>query len=144
VKAGQVQGDFGAFYRIFFETSTGSKAIEALCANAPRDLYYRTTAEQFFYDVWKNYKQNECSEEKIAERARDMYRKAKAQRLSKSPSVGQLKRMIRSKEKDLFERYRDAYFMYDLYPANKSRFPVTYREAETFAARLSPHATRIL
>lgn len=135
MKAGQVQGDFGAFYRTFFETLSGSKAVEALNANAPKGLYYLTTAERFFYNVWRRYKQVLCSEGKIAERARDMYRRAKTEHLPKSPSVGQLKRMIRSREKDLFERYRDIYFMYDLYPSNRSRFPVTHKEAEAYAAR---------
>lgn len=132
ISAGQIQCDFGAFYRIFFETSSGSKAIDVLTANASRGLYYMTSAEWFFYDVWKGYKKNLCSKKMIRKRAQDMYKKSKAMNLPKTPSIGQLKRMITKDEKSFFEKYRDKYFMYDLYSHNRSRFHVTYEEAEHY------------
>jgi len=64
-----------------------------------------------------------------------MYRKAKADRIARIPSVGQLKRKIRSMENEYFDRYRDTYFMYDLHPSNRDRFPVTYEKAESLRMR---------
>ncbi len=135
VKIGQLENGFPAFYRTFFESSSLTKAIEVLSASAPNNLYYRTTAERFFYDVWAGYKKTACSKQEIENRARRMYREAKSQDLPRIPSIGQLKRLIRSKESSLFENYRDTYFMYDINDSNRTRFPVTYKEAEAYASR---------
>jgi hypothetical protein len=88
-----------------------------------------------FYEVWVSYKKNQCTPQEIENRARRMYREAKAPKLPKTPSIGQLKRLIQSREKELFEKYRDIYFMYDLDETNRTRFPVTYKEAETYVSR---------
>jgi len=64
-----------------------------------------------------------------------MYRKAKSQQLPRTPSIGQLKRLLHSQEVPLFEKYRDTYFMYDIYESNRERFPVSYREAEKYSKR---------
>jgi hypothetical protein len=63
-----------------------------------------------------------------------MYRQAKSKILGARPSIGYLKRQIKSKEQSLFEKYRNTYFMYDLNASNRSRFPVTYKEAEARVA----------
>ena len=135
VKTGQVERGFVEFYRSFFESSSLKKAIEALNTNAPGNLYYRTSAQQFFYDVWAGYKNIHCSPQEIDNRARRMHREAKAQQLPRTPRIGQLKRLIRGHEKEFFEKYRDIYFMYDLDNTNRTRFPVSYKEAEAYASR---------
>ena len=135
VKTGQIESGLVEFYRSFFKSSLLKKAIEALNANVPGNLYYRTSAQQFFYDVWAGYKNIQCTPQEIDNRARRMYREAKAQQLPRTPSVGQLKRLIRGREKEFFEKYRDIYFMYDLDDTNRTRFPVTYEEAEAYASR---------
>ena len=59
-----------------------------------------------------------------------MRKKAKAdRRITKVPSIGYLKRKLKSSESGLFEKYRDTYFMFDRYPENSARFKVTYAEA---------------
>jgi hypothetical protein len=135
IAAGRVDVDFPAFYKTFFETGSLKSAIGALTSRAEKTLYYRTTAERFFYDVWAGYKASECSEEAIALRARRIFRRLKREGAPRVPSVGHIKRRFRSKERESFERYRDMYFMYDLFPGNRSRFPVSYKEAEDHAAR---------
>lgn len=135
VKTGQIEIGFIKFYRSFFESSSLKKAIETLNATAPGNLYYRTSALQFFYAVWVSYKNIYCTPQGIEIRARRMYREVKAKQLSKTPSIGQLKRLLRGREKETFEKYRDIYFMYDLNDANRTRFPVTYKEAEAYASR---------
>lgn len=137
ITIGEVEIDFPEFYRTFFETGSLKQSIDALTRHASSDLYFRTTAERFFYDVWASYKRNACSKEQIRQRARRMYREAKSQNLPKTPSIGQLKRLLKSKEKEevLFAKYRDNYFMYDIKASNRTRFPVTYKEAEAYASR---------
>lgn len=135
VTAGLLESGFPAFYRTFFELSSLKKAIEALNVSAPKNLYHRTSAERFFYDVWASYKRTFCTKQEVENRARRMYREVKSQGLPRTPSVGQLKRLIGSKEKSIFEKYRDIYFMYDIYESNRTRFPVTYDEVEAYASR---------
>ena len=68
----------------------------------------------------------------------DVYkiRKMKKQNTPNILSVGQIKRKLRSQESETFEKIRDNYFMYDIYEYNRKRFPVTYKEAESYANNL--------
>ena len=134
VTIGEIEKGFPSFYRTLFEQLSLKKAIETLNLSAP-NLYYKTSAERFFYDVWAKYKKEACSKEEIDKRVRKMYRIAKSKDLQRTPSIGQLKRLLRSKESTLFEKYRDTYFMYDIYDSNRTRFPVTYKKAEIYASR---------
>jgi hypothetical protein len=133
LSAEQVQVDFGKFYRTFFEVKSASAAIKTLNNGKPQDLYFMTTAQNWFFDVWRNYKTKQCTPGKIEERARAMYHKLKGDKLTRIPGIGSLKRRIKSSEEKLFNEYRDKYFMFDLFPGNRDRFPVSYREAEAYA-----------
>jgi len=137
ITTGEVESGFVEFYRAFFESSSLKKAIEALNTATSSNLYFRTTAQQFFYDVWVSYKKVQCTEQEIDNRARRMYIEieAKAKSLPRTPNIGQLKQLIRGSERELFEKYRGLYFMYDLDNTNRTRFPVTYEEAEEYASR---------
>ncbi len=55
--------------------------------------------------------------------------------MKRCTSIVQLKRDLRSSEfeSNEFEKFRDYYFMYDIYEVNKERFPVTYKDAEAYA-----------
>jgi hypothetical protein len=132
VQAGQVEMSFQTFYKTYFNTLSASEALKALNESA-NATYFITTAEQFYYAVWKGYKINYCSEEMIADRATHMFEIA-SKKIPNPPTVEQLKQMLSDtqKEKTLFEKYRDKFFIYDLYPSNRSRFPVTYEEAEKY------------
>lgn len=134
VKTHQLEAGFPAFYRTFLETSSMKMAIDTLNETVPNNPYYRTTAERFFYDVWASYKRIHCTKQEIEDRARKMYREAKTQKLPRNPSVGQLKRLILGGERELFEKCRDIYFMYDIYSSNRMRFPVTYTGAEAYVS----------
>lgn len=70
VTIGELEKGFPAFYRTFFESLSFNKAIEVLNSSAP-NLYYRTIAERFFYDVWASYKKKACSKEEIKKRVRN-------------------------------------------------------------------------
>lgn len=131
---GQIEYDFPAFYRAFFQNESITDALKALTSRAPSDLYYGKTAKRFFFEVWAGYKAKYCTEKMLQQRAKKMYRQAKALKNRRTPSVGYFKRHLKSNEANLFEEYRDKYFMYDLNPSNCDRFPVTYQEAEKFAS----------
>lgn len=130
VTAGEVEKGFIAFYKTFFETISLKDALIALQETASEGLYYRTTAERFFYEVWCLYKKTQCTKEELHNRAKKMRKEAKSQRLGKIPSIGCLKRLIKKQEPTSFDKYRDTYFMYDISSSTKERYPVTYKEAE--------------
>lgn len=131
----RVQADFGAFYKTMFKTLSPSEAIEALNSNAPTGLYFRTTAEGLFYKAWRLYKDEHCTEEQLRVRAKRMYRRAKNEGMNPLPSVGQLRRRLLRTEPASFNKFRDKYFMYDLFPEHATRFAVTYQTAGTRDAR---------
>jgi len=131
----RVQADFAAFYKTMFKTLSPSKAIEALNSNAPTGLYFRTTAEGLFYKAWRLYKDTHCTDEQLQVRAKRMYRRAKDEGMDPLPSVGHLKRRLLSTEPASFNKFRDKYFMYDLFPEHAARFAVTYQSAGTRSAR---------
>lgn len=130
VKVGEVEKGFIALYKTFFETGSLKNALVALQETAPEGLYYRTTAERFFYEVWCSYKQVQCTKAELEKRARRMRNAAKAQKIGKLPSIGYLKRFITKQEPILFDKYRDTYFLYDITDTTRERYPVTYKEAE--------------
>jgi hypothetical protein len=135
IKIGDVEADFPSFYRTFFSTRSLRQAVSALTSRASHSIYYRTTATKFFCEVWVGYKSIQCAPAQMHKRARSMYRELKARNLPKTPSVGRLKRLLASEEERQFNGFRDRYFMYDLHPLNRGRFPVTYKNGEANIAR---------
>lgn len=132
IGTGDLQRDFIAFYKTLFGTLSFDKAIKQLNPAGQKRRYFYTSAEDFFYAVWRGYKRAGCTVEALDKRARDIYRTVKANGMHRS--VGSIKRQIKSQELSSFDRYRDTYFMYDLYPENERRFVVTYEKAEAVAA----------
>lgn len=126
----EVQRAFTGFYQTFFNTLSLGEALSALDKETSSGLYYRTSAENFFYEVWSLYKTELCTKKALDDRARKLYRKLKKQNLASHPSVGQIKRTLQSREPEVFDKFRNTYFMYDLDVENKNRFPVTYGQAE--------------
>ena len=130
VEAGDVQASFGSFYGAIFRGEGASAAITALNTSNAGYRYYRTSAQEFFLKVWCQYQKHYVSKSKLQERARQMRKKAKREgQLINVPSIGKLKRRLKSSEQHYFEKYRDTYFMFDLYPENRKRFQITYSQA---------------
>ena len=135
VSVGEVEKDFGTFYRTLFSTGSPKVAMDALNKVSPQSLYFRTTAEEFFYRVWQNYKEKLCTPEKLKMRARRMRKRAKKLKISPLPKAAEFKKRLVRGEPDVFNKFRDCYFMCDLYPENLDRFSVTYEKAEAFNRR---------
>lgn len=130
VSAGEIETAFTSFYKTLFNTLSLEQALTALDQETSSGLYYRTSAEKFFYDVWSLYKTTLCTKEALEERARKLYQRLKKDKTASRSSVGQIKRTLQSREPEVFDKFRDTYFMYDLDKENRNRFPVTYTQAE--------------
>ena len=135
VSVGEVERDFGTFYRTLFSTGSPKTAMDELNKVASQDLYYRTTAEGFFYKVWQSYKEKLCTSGKLKVRARRMRKRAKRLKISPLPTAVEFKKRLVREEPGAFNKFRDCYFMCDLYPDNQDRFSVTYEKAEAFKCR---------
>lgn len=136
VLAGEIESSFTAFYKTFFETFSLGQALVALDQETSSGLYYKTTAEKFFYEVWSGYKTEFCTQEALDERARRLYRRLKKTNPASHISVGKIKRTFQSREPEIFDKFRNTYFMYDLDIENRNRFPVTYEQAEKKCKRI--------
>ena len=142
VKTGEVEKGFVAFYKAFFTSASLRDALIALQKTASEARYYRTTAERFFYEVWCSYKKLQCTPAELHNRARRMRKEAKLNGLNKLPSIGSLKRLIVNKDTELFEKYRDTYFLYDISKTTRERYPVTYKDAVNKCEELAKRPTR--
>ena len=140
IMSGDLEVDFKAFYQTFFATQSLRSAMDALTHGG--NVYYRATAESFFYDVWASYKRDHCTPGAIRCRAQKLYRKIKERGDIRVPGIASLERLIHSKEMEQFDKFRDTYFMYDLGEGNRYRFPVTYKKAEE-AANKALQPTRL-
>lgn len=137
VKAREVERVFPVFYKTFFKSQSLSEALKVLDTGASAGPYFRTTAERFFYTAWVSYKKNHCTKEQIEKRVWKMWIENVIIKKKRSPhaSIDQMKRHLGSSgfQSRVFEKCRDHYFMYDIDEANRNRFPVTYKEAESYA-----------
>jgi len=135
VSFGEVETHFGTFYRKLFSTGSPREAVDALNQVSRPGIYLRTTAEGFFYRVWRRYKEEQCTPRKLKARARRMRERAKAQKMGPLLKVSEFKERLIRQEPEEFNKFRDTYFMCDLYPENQHRFSVTYKKAEAFDDR---------
>lgn len=126
----ELEADFGRFYRALYSTSSPSKAIATLNEGIKENLYWRKTSEAFFLDVWARYKETYCTETVLAQRGHNMKEKAVARGLFPIKTEEEYAQILIDKEPVLFDKYRDIYFMYDLFEENRNRFPITYEQAE--------------
>jgi len=135
ISVGEVERDFRTFYQTLFSTGSPKAAMDALNSISSQDLYYKTTAEGFFYRVWQNYKEKFCTPGKLKMRARRIRKTLKSRKTSPLPTAVELKKRLAREEPDAFNKFRNCYFMCDLYPENQDRFSVTYEKAEAFKGR---------
>jgi hypothetical protein len=142
VKTREIEQGFIAFYKKFFSTSSLKEAFIELQEKAQKGLYYRTTAEHFFYEVWCGYKKYQCSKNEIHNRAKRMRKTAKSENINPIPSIGHLKRIIIKQEPVFFNKYRDTYFLYDISSSTRERYQVTYKLAQEKCKALTSRPSR--
>jgi hypothetical protein len=125
---------FGEFYKVLLSSGSGDKAITAM--NSVNDFnktkYIFMNAEAFFKKVYKSYMKNECNNSALQVRARRMRKLSLSFGATKKPSVGMMKRLLKRSQEDYFNKYKNQYFMIDLFPENSRRFTVDYKSVVDF------------
>ncbi len=122
--------DLLASYRTFYlnllTVLNGDAALSALRKVIDeRNLsFVFVSALDFFQKVYSGYLSEECTDKAYWRRAKRM---KKEQRLQ-GVILQDLVLMLKKQEPDAFQKFRDNFFMYDLYPENSVKFPITYND----------------
>lgn len=134
VLAGDVVKDFMAFYRHILNNRSFGRAAMAIAETNEGPLYYATNTEEIFLETWKGYRDNHCSKKALKTRALALIQRLRRANPDVAFQIGTIKKVLKEKEPEFFDKYRDAYFLYDIYPSNKVRFPITYQMALEYVA----------
>jgi hypothetical protein len=124
--AGELEKAYRALYLTLLSTKSPAKAVHAMDAATTPGLFWRTTSQGIFEKVWAGYKKEYCSAEALEVRAKRMRERLEQTSHTPLPTTDQLKSRLVNHEPKSFERFRDTFFMCDLFPEHSSRFPVEY------------------
>lgn len=125
VRPFELEQAYRAFYTTLLSTHSAASAVAAMNAKAEKGLFWRTTAQGLFEKAWTRYREEYSTPEAYRVRAERMQHRCRKPGGS-APSVARLQEMLISREPDAFERFRNNYFMLDLYPDHKERFAVQF------------------
>lgn len=132
--------DYGEFYNELLKSRDGDEAIRRLNRDRTGNevLYYFTTAESFFEQVWIRYVNESCSDQTLNNRANSMIRQLRGKkRRSQIPSRNSIKQMYLDGLPEAFEKYSKRFFLLDIYPGIADRISFNYRDAVKAAEKAS-------
>lgn len=128
---------FGAFYSELLASLDGGRSVAALFSSKLRfGAYYFTPAVGFFKLAYAKYKANYCTDVVLADRAKRMARQLPRMGSQTRPGRGALKRLLKRTEETSYEKYYQQFFMMDLFPENKKRFPLLLDEVKELKSTL--------
>lgn len=117
---------YRALYLTLLSTKSPAEAVKAMDAATEPSLFWRTTAQALFEKGWTCYKKQYCTPMALELRAKRMQDRFKQLSGTNPPGLDELRNLLVNHEPKAFERYRANFFMYDLFPEHKTRFPVQY------------------
>lgn len=120
----ELEKAFGALFSTLLETKSAAKAIKAMEAKTIDGTYWRTTAEGLFQKGWKTYLNNHSTPEAMETRAKRMLEAIQKRRSAPYPSIADLKQRVKDQEPISHDRYVETFFMRDLFPSHRERFPL--------------------
>jgi hypothetical protein len=131
-----VHTDFTSFYNEFLTKFDGRAALEALNqqkvgGGAWRYLYYPT--RYFFRSVYHEYLLELTSETALSQRKDRIVAEILESRPALSHHEASIRASIQGALRDHqthFEQMKNHFFMFDLYPDNRDRFPLTLEECQ--------------
>lgn len=127
--AGALDTAYRAFYLTLLSTKSPSQAIAAMDVATSPGLFWRTTAEWLFQELWSTYEREYCNETSLEQRAVALQRLVIESMSPEAsvPSLDSIKTdLLTTIGPQAFERTRRAFFMCDLFPEHADRFEVAY------------------
>lgn len=122
----ELESAYRALYQTLLETKSPAKAIDAFDASTGEGDFWRTTAQGMFQKGWLKYAQDHSSDEALAIRTERMLEMARKQDIQPLPTTQQLEALLIHHEPRAFERFRETFFMIDLFEDHRQRFQVDY------------------
>lgn len=131
VEAGELLDDYERFYRKLFETKNCDIALDEL--NNGSDVNYLGVPARYLFNLgWTHYVSTQCGGEALRNRVEELVKKALENGYPKA-NISKLRKEARqliSDPRQSFEKARDIFFMCDIYPENKLRFPFEYSDLD--------------
>ncbi|TAK92403.1 MAG: hypothetical protein EPO06_00905 [Burkholderiaceae bacterium] len=124
--AGELEKVYAALYLTLLSTKAPANAVQAMDQATTPGLFWRTTSQDLFEKVWRSYKSEHCTAAALEMRGRRMMERLRESGVSPLPSMDELMKRFISHEPIAFERYRQTFFMCDLFPEHSNRFPIEY------------------
>lgn len=112
---------FLAFYKDYLLTRSSSEAIKALKETAEQGAFVALTSRSIFNLVIDGYRKHHCNPESLAERAKSLQLRARAEKIEINLEV--VMGALGAPEWET--RFRKIFFMIDRYPDHEARFPMT-------------------
>jgi hypothetical protein len=131
INEGEIERDFGAFYRKFFESLNGDAAMDALnsgVAGPDRTYHFRTSVGLFmraYIAYHTKYRMGKGKRSRIEK----LVTEAMKERSTAQKGVNWVRRNIKhtlAKEEQHFHKFKNRFFLIDKYPENAQRFSITY------------------
>ncbi len=130
VKAGDVERDFGAFYKTFFESLDIDAAFDALNQGEPRPerKYHFLSATGLFIRAYTRYYKNHCIGKGRHERVEVLTTQAMQNPDVRLRGVKWARKKVKehvAAEDAHFDKLKDRFFFLDCFPENAERFPLS-------------------
>lgn len=131
----ELLSSYVSFYTELLASLDGDNSLNALMHSPLKTGgYYFTTAGGFFKRAYANYFLNYCTPSELEKRAKGMSRKLKNAPSTVRASKGALKRLLKKTEQQSFDKFSQQFFMIDLFPENKERFPISLEDVKQHGA----------
>ena len=123
----ELENGFRSLYATLLKTKSAADAVIAMEETTAPGTFWRTTAQGLFQKAWKSYKDDYCTGAAMDRRAEHLLERLKNLRLPPYPSLKELKKGLSDIEPFTYDRYVATFFMYDLFPHHRQRFPLSLK-----------------
>jgi hypothetical protein len=129
----ELKRDFAAFYETFFKKLSGDEAINALNKWVPISdrAYHFLSSQGLFKRAYLHYHKTYCVGKGKKKRLETLVTKTLNTHSTRSKGVNWARKRIKaelSKERKHFMKYKNQFFMIDMFPENEERFPISYED----------------
>jgi hypothetical protein len=127
VEVSDLMGTYRSFYSTLLSNFDGDTALNALFSSSAKESgYFFMTALELFKKAYSSYLAKECTESDYWNRSKRLQIEFREKGIRKSRQ--DIVYAFKNREKNSFEKYKDNFFMHDLYPENLNRFQLDYSD----------------
>jgi hypothetical protein len=133
VTAGDIEKDFGEFYKIFFDKLDGDAAVDAINQGVARPdrKYHFLSVTGIFIRAYTRYYNNHCIGKGKRKRREDLLTQAMQNPEVQKRGINWARRKVKeglAGDAEHFNKMKDRFFFIDKYPENAGRFTLSYDE----------------